>query len=180
MGWLLFKAFLALVLLLCQITPHPLSPQCCPGLLGMQPQEVCVSILIFNGINRGYGFKSSDCDGASARHGDCLHRIFVDLLLKFLLDRTNSSSKLPLGVLWKCLLILGILRGLLTQPCSFLLGKSPLPFLWMEGYNLRATQLRGSGSNDINMAPPKNKYCISTVHMATQELSFFSANALKK
>lgn len=47
--------------------------------------------------------------------------------------------------------------GTYRQSCVHSCWEIPT-FLWMEGYNLRATQLtRGNGSNSTNMAPSKRR-----------------------
>lgn len=61
-------------------------------------------------------------------------------------------------------------EGLIETVVLVLVRKSP--FLWMEGYNLSATQhTTGNSSNSTIQPPLKDKYCISTVHMATQGIS---------
>lgn len=88
---------------------------------------------------------------------------------EFWLCVTEYPSKLLLSVLRACVSV-SHPEGLIETVVLVLVRKSP--FLWMEGYNLSATQhTTGNSSNSTSEPPLKDKYCISTVHMDTQGIS---------
>lgn len=91
--------------------------------------------------------------GASASPRD-LRRLQVHLPRKFWLCVTESSSTLLRLSAYVCVCVcVSHPEGLIETVVLVLVRKSPPPVLWMEGYNLRATQHTTGNSSNGTMEP---------------------------